>query len=224
MKLVGLFSGGKDSTYAIYKAQQEGHEIHFLGTVMSENPESYMYHTDNIGMTMLLSQALGMQLATKKSFGVKEKEVEDLKVLIKGLDVEGVVCGAIESEYQRKRVEDVCKELGLELVAPLWHVDVEQYLRTMVKEGFKVVIVGVAAAGLDESWLGREIDDKCIDDLLKVKEKHKIHIAGEGGEFETIVLDCPLYKSKVEITDSEKKWDGTSGSLIINDAKLVPKS
>jgi diphthine-ammonia ligase len=224
MKLVGLFSGGKDSTYAIYKAIQDGHKVHFLGTVMSDNTESYMYHTDNIGMTMLLSQTLGMKLATKRSFGEKEKEVEDLKILIKGLEVEGVVCGAIESEYQRDRVAKVCEELKIELVAPLWHIDVEKYLRDMVKEGFKVIIVGVAADGLDESWLGREIDDKCIDDLLKVKEKHKIHIAGEGGEFETIVLDCPLYQSRVEITDSEKKWDGASGSLIIKDAKLIPKN
>ena len=125
MKLVGLFSGGKDSTYAIYKAQQEGHEIAFLGTVMSKNPNSYMYHTDNIGMTMLLSQSMGIQLSMKPSFGIKEKEVEDLEILIKGLEVEGVVCGAIESEYQKKRVEDVCKKLNLELVAPLWHTDVE---------------------------------------------------------------------------------------------------
>ncbi len=224
MKLVGLFSGGKDSTYAIYKAKQEGHKIHFLGTVMSENPESYMYHTDNIGMVMLLSQTLGMQLATKKSFGVKEKEVEDINILVKDLDIEGILCGAIESEYQRSRVAKVCEELKIELVAPLWHIDVEKYLRTMVKEGFKVIIVGVAADGLDESWLGREIDDKCIDDLLEVKKKHGIHIAGEGGEFETLVLDCPLYQSRVEVTDSEKKWDGTSGSFVIKDAKLIPKN
>ena len=224
MKLVGLFSGGKDSTYAMHKAIQDGHEIHFIGTVMSENPHSYMYHTDNIGMVMLLSQALGMQLATKKSFGEKEKEVEDIKILVKDLDVDGILCGAIESEYQRSRVAQVCEELGIKLVAPLWHIDVEQYLRNMIKEGFKVIIVGVAADGLDESWLGRELDDKCIDDLLEVQKKHGIHIAGEGGEFETLVLDCPLYKSRVEVTDSEVKWDGTSGSFVIKDAKLIPKN
>ena len=223
MRLAALFSGGKDSTYALYLAKKRGNHIAYLATVISKNPDSYMYHTENIGTTMFLSSALGIQLSTKVSFGEKEKEVDDLRVLLKGLDVEGVVCGAIESEYQKKRVKLVCKELGKKLFTPLWHKDNEKYLRKMVKDKFIVMIVKVAADGFDESWLGRIIDDKCIDDLIKLKEKHGISIVGEGGEYETIVLDCPLFQKKIEVTSSEKKWEENSGSFMIKDAKFVDK-
>jgi len=223
MRLAALFSGGKDSTYALYLAKKRGYKIAYLATVISKNPDSYMYHTENVGTTMFLSSALGIQLSTKVSFGEKEKEVDDLRILLKGLDVEGVVCGAIESEYQKKRVKMVCKELGKKLFTPLWHKDNEKYLRKMVKDKFVVMIVKVAADGFDESWLGRIIDAKCIDDLIKLKEKHGISIVGEGGEYETIVLDCPLFQKKVEVTDSEKKWEGNSGSFIIKNAKFVDK-
>ena len=118
MNLSALFSGGKDSVFAILKAKQEGHEIKYLATVHSKNPDSYMYHTPNIGLTLLQSEAMNIQLVSKESKGEKEKEVEDLKILLDGLDVEGVVCGAIASNYQKQRVEKVCKELNLKLLTP----------------------------------------------------------------------------------------------------------
>lgn len=225
MRLAALFSGGKDSTYALYLAKKRGNHIAYLATVISKNPDSYMYHTENVGTTMFLSSALGIQLSTKVSFGEKEKEVDDLRVLLKGLDVEGVVCGAIESEYQKKRVKMVCKELGKKLFTPLWHKDNEKYLRKMVKDKFVAMIVKVAADGFDESWLGRIIDDKCIDDLIKLKEKYRINIAFEGGEAETIVIDCPLYSRKLVITKSRKEWDEKtkSGRFVIEDAILADK-
>jgi ABC transporter with metal-binding/Fe-S-binding domain ATP-binding protein len=223
MDLAALFSGGKDSTYAVYLAKKEGHVIKYLVTIMAENPESYMYHTVNIGLTMLISRVMGIQLGLKKSAGKKEAEVKDLEISLKNLDVEGVVVGAIASEYQRSRVEKVCKELNLKMLAPLWSKDQIQLLRDMVKDGFKIIITSVSAEGFDESWLGREIDENCIEDLIELNKKYKINVAGEGGEFETFVIDCPLYSKKIEITDSKKKWEGNSGVLIIKDAKLLER-
>lgn len=223
MDLAALFSGGKDSTYAVYLAKKQGHKVKYLVTVMSENPYSYMYHTVNIGLTMLISRILGIQLAMKRSAGQKEEEVKDLEISLKSLGVKGVVCGAIASEYQRSRVEQVCKELKLELLSPLWGRDQLELVKEMVKEGFKIIITSVSAEGFDESWLGREIDDKCIEDLIELNKKYKINVAGEGGEFETLVLDCPLYSRSIEITQAEKKWEGNSGIYIIKDAKTLPK-
>lgn len=223
MKLVALFSGGKDSIYAILKAKEEGHEIKNLATINSKNPDSYMYHTPNIGLTLMQSRLMGIQLVSKGSSGLKEREVEDLKILLNGLDAEGVVCGAIASNYQKKRVEAVCKELGLKLVAPLWGKEPEQLLRDMLKSGFEIIITAVAADGLDESWLGKKIDDKCLEDLIELNKKKGVNICGEGGEFESLVLDCPLFSRKLEITKAEKVWKDNAGVYEIKDAKFADK-
>ena len=223
MKLAVLFSGGKDSTFVIFKALKEGHKIGYLATVHSKNPESFMYHTANIGLTVFQAESMGMKLVSSECLGEKEKEVHEIENLLKTMEVEGVLCGAIRSEYQKKRVEKVCKEMKLKLLAPLWHVDEEKYLRELVKSGFEVMITDVAADGFDESWLGRVIDEKCIKDLLALKKKHKISIVGEGGEYETAVLDCPLFKQRIEVTKAEKVWHGTSGRYVISDAKLIFK-
>jgi len=224
MKLVALFSGGKDSTFAIFKALKEGHTIGYLATVLSKNPESFMYHTANIGLTVFQAESMGMRLVSSECLGEKEKEVHELDNLLKGTDAEAVLCGAIRSTYQKTRVAKVCKELKLKLLTPLWHVDEEKYLRELVKAGFEVIITDVAADGFDESWLGRRIDDKTIDDLLALEKRRKISIVGEGGEYETAVLDCPLFRQRIEVTKAEKVWHGTSGRYVISDAKMIQKS
>ena len=223
MRIAALWSGGKDSCFASWAAHKEGHELKYLVTVFSENTESFMFHTSNIGLSMMQAEAMGVKLVTRKSLGKKEKEIEDMKELLKGLDVEGVVCGGIASKYQKERLERVCSELGLKLLAPLWGCDEKEYLGRLVKEGFEVIISSVSAEGLDKEWLGRRIDMDCVRELLILKEKHGISIVGEGGEFCTTVLDCPLFKKKIEITDSEKKWNGNSGIFVIKDAKLAGK-
>lgn len=223
MRLVALFSGGKDSTKAILEAIKMGHEIKYVATIHSKNPYSFMYHTVNIGLTLMQSRCMDIQLVSKESEGRKEEEVKDLEILLSNLGVEGVVCGAIASKYQKERVENVCKNLGLKLLSPLWGKDPEKLLNELVKEGFEVIITAVAAEGFDESWLGRRIDENCIKDLIELRKKFNINICGDGGEFESLVLDCPLFKKKIMITKAEKIWNGDSGLFEIKDAKLVEK-
>jgi predicted ATP pyrophosphatase (TIGR00289 family) len=219
MKVAVLFSGGKDSTYAAYLSKK--HEIKYLATIHSKNPDSFMYHTPNIGLTVIQAAEMGLQLISKESEGEKEKEVHDLKILLDGLGIEGVVCGAVESKYQRSRIEKVCKELKLKLIAPLWKKDPEKLLRAMIKNKFEIIITAVAADGFDESWLGRRIDERCIEDLKKLNKEKGIHISGEGGEFETIVLYCPMFKKRIQIVESEKMWKENYGVLEIRDVKLI---
>ena len=223
MKLVALFSGGKDSIMAVLKAKQEGNEIKYLATIHSKNPYSYMYHTPNIGLTLMQSRAMNIQLVSKESSGIKEEEVKDLKILLNNLDVDGVVCGAISSKYQKERVEKVCKELRLKLITPLWNKKPEDLLREMLKEGFEIIITAVAAEGFDENWLGKRIDEGCLKDLIELNKKYGINIVGEGGEMETFVLDCPLFDKKIQITKTEKIWKDNNGIYEIKDAKLIEK-
>ena len=166
---------------------------------------------------------------TERLHGVGEKEVElqDLSRALKTardqFSVEGVFSGALASVYQKSRVERVCSELGLQSFAPLWQIEPKTHLLNLIREGFDTIITGVAALGLDESWLGRRLDVSMVEELLELQRKHGMHAALEGGEGETFVLDCPIFKERVEILSSRKHWNGMAGRLEILEARLVPK-
>ncbi|MDH7517711.1 MAG: TIGR00289 family protein [Candidatus Thermoplasmatota archaeon] len=223
MKVAALFSGGKDSTYAIYIAQQYGWDVTKLVTIVSENKESWMYHTLNIHLTELQAESMGITLIKRVTKGKKEEELNDLKDVLKNLDINGVISGALASEYQRTRIEKICYDLGIKSFTPLWHKNQELILREQVNAGFKAVIVGVFAKGFDETWLGRNIDDKCVDELVKICDGHKINVAGEGGEFETLVLDCPLFKKRLVLDDVSKEWNRDNGIMLVKKAHLTEK-
>ncbi len=207
MKTAVLFSGGKDSTMAAYLAKQAGHELSCLITVYSENPDSYMFHTPSIEKTKQQAEAMGIPMIIKNTKGIKEQELKDLELAIveakKEYNIEAVVTGALHSVYQASRIQKICDKLGLECINPLWHKDEFQYLNEILENKFKVIIIAVAGEGLDESWLGREINEKFIEDVKELHEKYKIHPAGEGGEFETFVLDCPLFEKPLKIIDKK---------------------
>lgn len=222
MKLAALISGGKDSSFAIYKALQEGHDVNHLVTIKPANPDSYMFHSANLHLTELISQATGIPLISETSSGEKEKELEDLRKALQGLEVEGVIAGAIESEYQASRVRRICEELGMKMYAPLWHREPEKLLREMI-ECMDIRMVKVAAAGMDESWLGRRFDEGMIEDLKALHKKYRIHIAGEGGEYETLVLDAPYYEKRINLIETEKMWKGDYGVMKVVRAELGEK-
>jgi len=224
MKVAVLFSGGKDSTLALYDCLQKGMEVRYLVSIFSQNPESYMFHYPNMSMAIMLSLSAGIKLVTKKTEGEKEKELEDLKKVLESIkdEVDGIVVGAIASRYQKERIQKVCKSLGLKMVAPLWGKRPEVLWKRILDEGFEVMITSVSADGLGKEWLGKVIDKKGLEKLKKVAGKRKIHLSGEGGEFETLVINGPIFKRKLEITSSEIEWDRKtdSGRFVIKDAKL----
>jgi len=223
MKVAALFSGGKDSAYAIYIAQQYGWDVTKLVTIISENKDSWMYHTLNIHLTEKQAESMNIPLVKKMTKGEKEKELDDLEEILKYLDIDGVISGALASEYQRTRIEKICYDLGIKSFTPLWHKNQELILREQVNAGFKTIIVGVFAKGFDESWLGKAIDEKCIEELVKIRDEHKINIAGEGGEFETLVLDCPLFKKRLVIDEASKEWKRDNGIMLVKKAHLLEK-
>ncbi|MBQ9160613.1 MAG: TIGR00289 family protein [Methanobrevibacter sp.] len=226
MNVAVLFSGGKDSTMALYYALNANEDVKYLLSMKSRNDESYMFHVPNIHITDLLSQALDIPLISAETDGVKEEELEDLKAAfenLKSLGVEAIYTGALYSVYQKSRIEKLGLEVGLEIISPYWHVDELEYMREIISSGFKIIISGVAAWGLDESWLGRVIDDEAIDELVKLNEKYRIDIAFEGGEAETLAIDGPIFKKRIKILKDKKEWHLDSGVYIIEDAVLEEK-
>ncbi|NJE05029.1 TIGR00289 family protein [Thermococcus sp. M36] len=225
MRVAVLYSGGKDSNYALYWALKQEFEVKYLVSMVSESDESYMYHVPNIHLTELQAKAVGIPLIKGFTSGEKEKEVEDMKAVLEGLKIDGVVAGALASEYQKQRVDRVAKELGIESFAPAWHRDPVDYMRELVGI-FDIVMVGTAAYGLDRGWLGRRIDEKALEELVKLHEKYKIHVAGEGGEFETFVRDAPFFRARIVFDEVEKRWSecSYSGVLEVKRAHLEWKS
>jgi diphthine-ammonia ligase len=226
MKLGVLFSGGKDSTFALHLAAEK-EEVACLITVVSKNKESFMFHTPNIDVTALQAEALGLPLVSVTTEGQKEVELEDLERAIAEAQskhgIEGVVTGAVESVYQASRVQRICNRLDLWCFNPLWRHDQKALLETLVAENFQAIISGVFAYPLDEKWLGKQIDAEMIAKLVELQVKYGISPSGEGGEIETTALDAPLFKQKIEVTNSSVEWQGSSGVYIIKNARLVPK-
>ncbi len=227
MKIGCLISGGKDSWYAANMAGKDN-EIKCLIAIKSKNKESYMFHVPNIHLVEKQAECCDIPLISMPSSGVKEEELEDLKQAIElakaRYHVEGVSCGAVKSNYQRERIEKICSDLGLKLIAPSWGKDEDYYMHELLLSNFDVIIVGIAADGFNSDWLGRKLDAKCLHDLRELKRLKGVSLIGEGGEYETFVLNCPLFKKRLKVVESEKKIeDSYTGVFEIKSVELVDK-
>lgn len=225
MKLAALFSGGKDSTCAIYRVKQEDHDIECLVSIFPQSEESYLLHYPNISATSLQSTAMKIpQILTRVSTTDPQIELEELQTLLekakKDFGIEGIVHGGLFSDYQRARFETIGNNLNLKVLSPLWHIDQKNYLKELLDSKFKFIITSVTSAGLDDTWLGREITRDDVDQLALLSTKHGFNLTFEGGEAETFVVDCPLFYSKIQIIKANKIWDGYRGRFEITEAVL----
>jgi ABC transporter with metal-binding/Fe-S-binding domain ATP-binding protein len=223
MRLAALFSGGKDSTYAAHLAQEMGHDVSYLVTMLPARDDSWMFHTVNIGLAPLVAQAMGIESIVVSTSGEKEEELQDLKPAIAGLNVDGLVTGAIASTYQRSRIDSICSELEIEHLAPLWGRESSELVREMIENGMTIIVTAVAAMGLDEKWLGRTFNDGALKELKSLSERFGVDVCGEGGEMETLVLDAPWFGSRLELLRTRSEWDGVRGSYIVEEIRLLKK-
>lgn len=226
MKLGVLFSGGKDSCLAMLKASKH-YEIVCLITILPRCKESYMFHIPNINLTSLQAKALGLPLIKAATSGEKEKELSQLKhaiqLAIKKFKISGVVSGAVASTYQASRIQKICNKLNIWCFNPLWQLNQYELLKELQKEKFEVIISGVFAYPFGKEWLGKKLDKKAINELLEINKKIPLNLAGEGGEYETFVLDCPLFKKKIKILNAIPQYSNYAGVYRITKTKLISK-
>jgi len=202
---------------------RQGYEIKYLVTMVSEREDSWMFHYPNIHLVDLFAEAAEIPIYKGQTKGVKEVELEDLKHVLERLDVEGILSGAVSSEYQKTRIEEICGELSMASITPLWHEDPLKLLRELVDLNFEAIFVGVYAYGFSRDWLGRIIDRQTIDELIRLNREYQISLVGEGGEYETLVLDAPFFTKRIKLLRVEKTWEGQSGYLSVKDATVVHK-
>ena len=223
LRIAALVTGGKDSALALHRAMKKGYTVAYLVTMIPQREDSWMFHYPNIHLAYLFAEAVGIPQVKAETSGEKETELQDLKKVLATLDIDAVVSGAISSEYQKTRIDRICKELDLKSIAPLWHQDPKKLLTELVKLEMETIIVGVYAYGFTADWLGRKIDEAAINDLVQLNKKLQVSLVGEGGEYETLVLDAPFLNKKIQLTETEKIWENQSGYLHIKKAILIKK-
>ncbi|MBL7001450.1 MAG: diphthine--ammonia ligase [Nitrosopumilus sp.] len=225
MKLGSLFSGGKDSTYAIHMAQKQGHEVTCLLSVFTKSEESHLLHHPNLQWTKLQSESMKIpQLTIHSDSDETDDELIALENLLQNakekFHIEGLVHGGIKSQFQKEKFETLCSKLELIAVAPLWNTEPEQYMNDLLDSNFDFIMITVSSDGLDDTWLGKQISKSDIDTLRQLSEKFGFNLNFEGGEAETFVINCPLFLNSIKIKESKKIWDGYRGRFEIVDAEL----
>ena len=225
MKLASLFSGGKDSTFAIYLAQKQGHEVTCLLSIFTKSEESHLLHYPNLKWTKLQSESMKIPQLTINS---KSDETDDELFALENLlqnakdqfHIEGLVHGGIKSQFQKEKFESLCSKLDLVAVTPLWNTEPEQYMNDLLDSNFVFIMITVSSDGLDDTWLGKTISKSDIDTLKHLSDKFGFNLNFEGGEAETFVVDCPLFSNSIKINKAKKTWDGYRGRFEIMDAGL----
>ena len=225
MKLACLFSGGKDSTYAIHLAKKQGHDIVCLLSVFPKSEESHLLHHPNLKWTKLQSESMNIPQLTIHS---NADETSDELIVIEKLlqnakdnfQIDGLVHGGIKSKFQKEKFETLCLKLNLVCIAPLWEMDPKKYMNELIDSNFDFMMITVSSDGLDDQWLGKLILKSDIAILNNLSDKFGFNLNFEGGEAETFVIDCPLFSNSIKINDFVKNWDGYRGRFEIVDAEL----
>ena len=163
-----------------------------------------------------------MKQVVYKTKGEKEKELDDIDRALRENHVDELVTGAVASVYQKGRIENICKDLSINMESPLWGMDPEKELME-ISRTFKAIVTQVSAEGFDSGYLGAVIDESMIEKLKKLKERYRINMSFEGGEAESFVLDAPLFKKRIEVVKARTEWSGTVGRYLIDEAKLEKK-
>ena len=228
MKLASLYSGGKDSNYSIFEVQRLGHDVLCLVSIIPEISDSLLFHFPNIQLTQALAQAIDLPIRNFQSSTSRlENEMSVLENALSTVKdefgIEGIVHGGISSMFQKRNFEKVCDGLQLSVYSPLWNLNPSNYLHQLIDEKFKITIVGVSALGLGKEWLGITLDRDNVKTLESLSRKYGFNLNFEGGEAETLVVDCPIYKKKLEIKEGIVKWFGDNGIFEIIDYELIDK-
>jgi len=225
MKLACLFSGGKDSTYAIHVAKKQGHDVVCLLSIFPKSEESHLLHHPNLEWTKLQSESMNIPQLTAIS---SSDDTGDELIIIENLlrhakvqfQIDGLLHGGIKSKFQKEQFETLCSKLNLIPVAPLWETEPKKYMNDLLDSGFNFMMITVSSDGLDEQWLGKLILKSDIEILNNLSSKFGFNLNFEGGEAETFVIDCPLFSNTIKINKFLKHWDGYRGRFEIVDAEL----
>ena len=227
MRVAVLSSGGKDSVYAHWWATLQGWDVVSLITCKIISDDSMMFQIPGTQIVELQSKVTDTHYLEAQLTGHEESEMLELSEFISNLmkkgellqDLEGIVTGALRSDYQKSRIELMCDELGICSFSPLWHNNSYEHMKNLIEDGFKLILSSVSCDGLDESWIGEKIDNENLEKLARISKEFRFNIDGEGGEFETSVIDAPHFTSEIYV-EGNKIWNNGRGFFEFTTLKI----
>ncbi len=203
MRVIVSTSGGKDSTFALYKAQQLGHEVVCLANTIANDSKRVRFHGIKAEIIQQQAKSLGIpvlqKVTTPESY--RTEYIDNIRQAVKDEQVEGLVLGDIFLQDCFDWAEQICDELKIKLIEPLWQVDPEEIMKEFIDSGFEAVVVSTQASILDQSWVGRGLDESFLQNIKRLKG---VDICGENGEYHTFVLNGPIFKKKLVIKRQQK--------------------
>lgn len=220
MRVAVLSSGGKDSSAAYWWAMCKGWDVAYLVTVTITGGDSHMFQVPGVAAVEYQAQLSGITWINVESEGIQEEEIDDLQSALEKLDIDGIVSGALRSDYQKSRLERMCQNLDIISWTPLWHQSSQQHMRDLVNNGFGIMLTGVSTEGMGEEWLGHTLSKESLTKLEQLSQKYRFNVDGEGGEYETLVLSGPHMDGKLEV-EYQSNWDGVRGHIDLTQIKAV---
>ena len=220
MRVAILSSGGKDSSAAWWWALCKGWDVNHLVTVSITGSDSWMFQIPGTEMVEYQAKLAGLNWVCVETEGIQEQEISDLEESLRKLDIDGIVCGALRSDYQKSRIERMCERLSIKSWTPLWHQDSLHHMHGLVENSFKVMITGVGCEGLGEKWIGHVLTKESLSEMENLSRKFRFNIDGEGGEYETLVVAGPHLEGELKV-NGDVRWDGVRGELEINSVELI---
>jgi len=220
MRVAVLSSGGKDSSAAYWWAICKGWDVAYLVTVTITGGDSHMFQVPGVAAVQYQAQLSGITWINVESEGIQEEEIDDLQSALEMLDIDGIVSGALRSDYQKSRLERMCQKLDIISWTPLWHQSSLEHMRNLVDNGFGIMLTGVSTEGMGEEWLGHTLSKESLTKLEQLSQKYRFNVDGEGGEYETLVLSGPHIDGKLEV-EYQTHWDGVRGNIDLTKIKAV---
>jgi ABC transporter with metal-binding/Fe-S-binding domain ATP-binding protein len=220
MRVAVLSSGGKDSAAAWWWAMCKGWDVTHLVTVRITGGDSWMFQVPGTHLVEHQAKLSGTQWIQVHSKGEQETEIRDLENVLSTLDIDGVVSGALRSDYQKSRIERMAERLSIKSWTPLWHQSSHSHMHGLIENGFQVFITGVSSEGLGKEWIGRTLDSTSLQELEALSVKYRFNVDGEGGEYETLVTGGPHLSGRLELTGTVE-WDGRRGTFEIEHVHCI---
>ncbi len=225
MTATALVSGGKDSIYAAYLADTQGWPVDELLTVRPSDADSMMFHTPNLDLVALQAEAWGKRHRTVSAPALDlEGELAVLESALRG-GRGPIVAGAIASSFQWSRLLRIGDRVGRRVYAPLWRKASSRVVQEEIDAGLDIRFVHLAAEPLTPELLGTRLDRPALADLeRRSRSVRRVDVAGEGGEYETLVVDAPFFSSRIEFDRTERVLSGATFRLNISSAHLKRKT
>ena len=204
MRIAVLSSGGKDSSAAWWWAMCRGWEIVAVVTVDIQDGDSHMFQVPSTNWVERQALLAKVPWVNVPASGSVEDEIEALEQALSKLEIDGIVSGALRSDFQKQRLECMSQRLNIHSFSPLWHQTPIEHLKGMVEAGFQIMLTSVSCEGLDHTWLGHVLTESSLLELHALSKQHRFNVDGEGGEYETFVLGGPIWSRALRVEGSEE--------------------